>query len=243
MKNKNIVSTKVILFIFSLLVGVLVSTQIEANTIAANSEDVKSAEDYLSQIDRSQDDIRKLNEMIKDKEKELRLLMESDNDNNIINLLKEDIKTNKIYSGFSNMEGPGIEIIMYDNMEYDIIGLDINDDIIHDIDILNILNDLKVAGAEALSINNQRVISTTEIKCGGPIIRINGKSYATPFIIRAIGDPSQLMAAVTAPGTYGDILKNVYQLHFEAAINENIFLPSYDGDLSYTYAQPMEVGE
>lgn len=244
MNNNKKIKTKVVLLVFSLFIGILISSQVEVNVIAVESESLKSIETYLTQIDRTQEEIIKLNEMIKDKEKELKLLMESDNkNNNLVSLLQEDIEANKIHSGFSDMEGPGIKIIMYDNMEYDIIGLDVNDDIIHDIDILNILNDLKIAGAEALSINNQRVISTTEIKCGGPIIRINGKSYATPFVIRAIGDPSQLMAAITAPGTYGDILKNVYQLHFEPAINENVFIPSYDGNLKYTYAKPVEVGE
>ncbi len=42
---------------------------------------------------------------------------------------------------------------------------------------------------------------------GGPIIRINGKSVGTPFLIEAIGDPKLLMASVNAPGTYGDVLK------------------------------------
>lgn len=244
MVNNNKTKSKVTLLVFSLFMGILISSQAEVNVIAVESESLKSIETYVTQIDRTQEEISKLNVMIKDKEKELKLLMESDNkNNNLDSLLEEDIETNKVHSGFSDLEGPGIKIIMYDNIEYDIIGLDVNDDIIHDIDILNILNDLKIAGAEALSINHQRVVSTTEIKCGGPIIRINGKSYATPFVIRAIGDPSQLMAAVTAPGTYGDILKNVYQLHFDPAINENIFIPSYDGDFRYTYAKPVEVGE
>ncbi len=65
------------------------------------------------------------------------------------------------------MEGPGISIKMYDNPDSQIVGLDINDDVIHDVDILNILNDLKIAGAEAISINGERVVSNSEIKCGG----------------------------------------------------------------------------
>lgn len=244
MREYNNSKIKILLLVFSIVIGLLISIQIDTNVLASESEPTLSIEAYTLQIERSQEEINKLSTLVKDKEKELNLLMDSDNkDENLIKLLEEDIKSNKIYSGFSNMEGPGIEITMYDNMDSDIIGLDVNDDIIHDIDILNILNDLKVAGAEAISINNQRIMSTTEIKCGGPIIRINGKSFATPFIIRAIGEPNHLMAAVTAPGTYGDILKNVYQLYFEPELNEDIFIPSYDGEFRYVYAKPVEVGE
>lgn len=48
----------------------------------------------------------------------------------------------------------------------------------------------------------------SELKCRGPVIGINGISIGTPFIIRAIGDQKLLMAAVNAPGTYGDALKH-----------------------------------
>lgn len=244
MSNENNSKPKIILLIFSIIIGVLVSTQIEVNVLASESEPLKSIETYINQIQRVEEDLQKLSNLVSEKEEELKLLMDNKNsDNNLINLLEEDIKNNKIYSGFSRLKGPGIEITMYDNIESDIIGLDVNDDIIHDIDILNILNDLKVAGAEAISINDQRIISTTEIKCGGPIIRINEKSFAIPFVIRAIGNQSELMAAVTAPGTYGDILKNVYQLHFEPETNDDILIPSFDGNFRYNYARPVEVGE
>lgn len=243
MKGYNKLKVNIILLVFSIVIGLLVSMQIETHVLASQAEPTLSIESYELQIEKTQEEIKKLSTSIKDKELELNLLMDSDNkDENLIKLLEEDINKNKIYSGFSNMKGPGVEITMYDNMDSDIIGLDVNDDIIHDIDILNILNDLKIAGAEAISINNQRIMSTTEIKCGGPIIRINGKSFATPFIIRAVGEPNHLMAAVTAPGTYGDILKNVYQLYFEPKINEDIFIPSYDGKFRYIHAKPVEVG-
>lgn len=244
MIKKNNKKNNIILLIFSVIIGIMVSMQIDVNVIASETEMSKSVEEYLVQIQRTQEDIEKLDKLVLEKEKKLNVLVNSEHkDYDLIRFLEKDIMNNKISSGFRAMRGTGIEITMYDNMDSDIIGSNVNDDIIHDIDILNILNDLRIAGAEAISINNQRVISSTEVKCGGPIIRINGKSYATPFIIRAIGDKSQLMAAVTAPGTYGDILKNVYQLQFEAETKENIKIPSYDGNFRYIYARPVEVGE
>lgn len=239
-KEKKI---RAVLLISSILVGLLISTQIEVNVIAQEPDSNKSIEEYKYDIHKTREDIDKLSIVIEENEKKLDLLEDNKNrDNNLMEILIEDFKTNKIHSGYSGMEGPGIEIVMYDNMDSDIIGIDVNDDIIHDIDILNIINDLKIAGAEALSVNDQRVISTSEIKCGGPIIKINGRSLGTPFIIRAIGNQDQLVAAISAPGTYGDILKNVYKLEFEAETKDHILIPSFDGIFRYNYAKPVEEG-
>ena len=154
--------------------------------------------------------------IIKQKEEELQILENIlVDDRNIEDILLEDLKYNMTISGRTTLEGPGIQIVMYDNMDTVIEGFDLNDYIIHDVDILNVINDLKIAGAEAISINDQRVISASEIKCGGPIIRINDRSIATPFVIKAIGDPKLLMASVNAPGTYGDTLRSVFAIGFE----------------------------
>ena len=242
-KNDNSKKIKPVLLIASIIIGILVSTQIDLKVTASETDNTKSIESYIYDIERAQEDLNNLYRLIEEKEKKLELLMDNKNrDSNLIGLLIEDIESNKIYSGFSDMKGPGIEIVMYDNTDSDIIGSDANDDIIHDIDILNILNDLKVAGAEVISVNDQRVISSTEIKCGGPIIKINGRSLGIPFIIRAIGNQEQLVAAVSAPGTYGDILKNVYKLQFEPVLKDDIIIPSYDGIIRYNYAKPVEEG-
>lgn len=242
-KSNSNRQSKLVLSIASIIIGLLVTTQIDFKIAVSDKENSKSIESYIYDIEKTQDDLDKLTRLANEKEKKLKLLMDNNNkDSNFIDLLIEDIESNKIYSGFSDMIGVGIEIVMYDNMDSDIIGSDVNDDIIHDIDILNILNDLKVAGAEVISVNDQRVLSSTEIKCGGPIIKINGRSLGIPFVIRAIGNQEQLMASVSAPGTYGDILKNVYNLRFDPVLKDDIIIPSYDGVLRYNYAKPVEEG-
>jgi len=106
-----------------------------------------------------------------------------------------------------------------------------------------IINDLRAAGAEAISINNQRVLSTSEIKCGGPIIRINGRSVGSPFYIKAIGDPKLLSAAINAPNTYGYALKTIDQIVIETTVEDNIVIPAYNGDFDFKYAKPVKEGD
>lgn len=96
-------------------------------------------------------------------------------------------------AGFYENKGAGIEITMNDakesaeNPKYSII---------HDTDMLKIINELNVAGAKAISINGERWISSSEVICTGPTIRVNKNRYSTPFVIRAVGDPKRLAFAL-----------------------------------------------
>lgn len=230
---------KIILTIFSVIVGVFIATQIKMKLETFTPVTIKSLQATKAEITILNNEISELNRILKAKEEELALLENiAKGDDNILDILSEDIRYNKLYSGQISLKGPGIVISMYDNPEERSYGFDLNDDLIHDVDILNILNDLKVAGAEAISVNGERVLSTSEIKCAGPTIRINGRSTATPFVIKAIGDPKLLYASVNAPGTYGDILK-IYNIGFETTVEDIVYIPAYKGAFNYRFAKPL----
>ncbi|OZV12408.1 hypothetical protein CIW83_09990 [Tissierella sp. P1] len=241
MKNNN---PRVILTLFSIIIGIFIATQIKMKLETYAPVTLKSLQATKAEIISINNEISELNKLIKMKEEELELLENiAKGDDNIIDILLEQIKYNKIHSGRTDLKGPGVVITMYDNPEETVVGFDINDDVIHDVDILNIINDLRIAGAEAISINGEMVLATSEIKCGGPTIRINGRSSATPFVIKAIGDPKLLYAAVNAPGTYGDILKNVYQIGFEPEIQDSITIPGFTRAFNFKYAKKLGEGD
>lgn len=241
MKKDN---PKIVLMFFSIIIGIFIATQIKMKLEIYAPVTVKSLQMTKAEIVSINNEISELNKVIKQKEEELKLLENiAQGDDNIIDILIEDIKHNKFHSGRTDLTGPGITITMYDNPEERVVGFDINDDVIHDVDILHILNDLKIAGAEAISINGERVLSTSEIKCGGPTIRVNGRSSATPFVIKAIGDPKLLYASVSAPNTYGDILKNLYNIGFEVESEDYIKIPAFRGTMNFRYAKPVGKGD
>lgn len=241
MKNNN---PKIILTLFSVIIGIFIATQMKLNVQSYAPVTISSIQTMKNEINSINEEIKSLEKAIKNKEEELETLINiAKGDDNIINILSEDINKNKINSGKSKVKGQGIIITMYDNPEERMPGFDINDDVIHDLDILTIVNDLKIAGAEAISINGERVISTSEIKCGGPTIRVNGRSSAVPFVIKAIGDSKLLNASVTAPGTYGDILKSVYQVGFDTSVEDSIIIPAYSGRFDFKYAKPLGEGD
>ena len=104
--------------------------------------------------------------------------------------------------------------------------------------VLSVINELKNAGAEAISINNQRLVPTSSIVCGGNIIEINGEKVGAPFEIKAIGLPEQL-AALSRPGGYLEILKGA-TVGVELKKSNSITIPKYTGVIMYKYAQNLK---
>lgn len=230
---------KLAILIVSILLGIIISTMIKSNLESYVPITLLELENIDKEIKATIKELNELEDVIEDKKDELQALKDlTYNDETIVDKLNTSLTLNKMISGKLSLEGPGIVIKMYDNQEEEIVGQDVNDDVIHDVDVLNIINDLRVAGAEAISINGERVISFSEIKCRGPVIGINGISIGTPFIIRAIGDTKLLMASVNAPGTYGDVLKN-YGIGFEPEEKDDIYIPAYSGNFIFQYAKPV----
>lgn len=242
MKKWN--NANLIIFTFSILLGIIIAIQFKQNISYIAPVTLSSIQATRNEINALNKEIEELNAMLKDRQAKIEMLESiASGDENIIDILQSELERNKLIAGFKKVEGPGIVIKMEDNLSEDAFGQEYDLDIIHDADVLRIINDLRAAGAEAISINEQRVLSISEIKCGGPIIRINGRSIATPFYIKAIGDPKLLSAAVNAPNTYGYALKYIDQLNIETSIEESITIPGYMGSASFRYAKPIKEGD
>lgn len=235
---------KLVIIIASAIIGLFIANQMKLNLELITPVTVKSIISAKNDLSVMKLELEELEELVEQKSLELKALENiTTGEENIIDILKTDLKLNKTNAGYTKLQGPGIEIIMFDNLLLDNNVISYNDDIIHDVDILNIINDLKIAGAEAISINEERITSNSEIKCGGPVIRVNGKSLGTPFTIKAIGDPKVLMAAINAPGTYGETLKTIYGIGLEPYLVDKIVIPAYKGIFTFNFAKPMEEGE
>lgn len=233
-----------ILLFFSIFLGFIIVIQMKQHVESYNLVTLRSIQMTKVEISNTTKEIEEMKVIIEDKKEELERLQDiSKGDKNIYEVLNEELINTKVTSGFSDMEGPGIVVKMKDSQSIEIPSSDINDKVIHDVDIQNILNDLRVGGAEAISINGQRIMPMSEIKCGGPIIKINGNSLGAPFVIKAIGNPKQLYAAINAPGTYGYALKNFYKIYIETTVEDKINIPAYSGDFNFNYAKPIKEGE
>lgn len=151
------------------------------------------------------------------------------------------IKNNKKLLGLTDVTGQGIIIYLDENREVDSSQVaNISGYLVHEEDLLYIVNELFNAGADAISINDQRIVSTTSIICDGNIIRINGKMIGVPITIKAIGFPERLDGALTRPGGYLDVMAND-GVKISVEKNENINIPKFDGVYSYDYLSRGDV--
>ena len=148
--------------------------------------------------------------------------------------LFQDLEFYSLAGGFVDATGPGVEVIIDDGTRELEFWEHPNDILVHDLDLLLIINDLKAAGAEMISVNGQRIIDSSSISCSGYTVRINGQFYARPFVIRAIGDGSRMSASLIGPGGYGTFLKD-WGLIFRVTILDDIKIPAYTEDRTPKY--------
>lgn len=190
-------------------------------------------------IEIEQVEIKSLGNLLVETKEKIKNIKDEQAKGNVQSLLEQEADEYKAVAGLLGLEGPGVLVLLSDGERELIEGEDPNNLLVHDIDVLNIVNDLKIAGAEAISLNGQRIISVSEINCAGPTIKINDQVYSQPYIIKAIGNSDYLQAAIKAPGTYGNLLKQV-GLFVEANTSVSIGIPSYEEPLDYNYMKVVE---
>lgn len=153
--------------------------------------------------------------------------------------LKEELDRARIEAGLVDVSGPGVEVTLNDSNLAVQPGENPNFYVVHDEDVLSVLNELKAAGAEALAINGQRLLATSEIRCVGPTILTN-KSYrlTPPFVITAIGKQDNLISSLQMKGGIIDQLKF---LGIQVAVRrvDNLVIPAYTGSMPFDYARPV----
>ena len=155
---------------------------------------------------------------------------------------QEELKKDNAILGLNDVTGEGVVITLKDNQTASVSSVTAGDDIsnylVHEIDLLKIVNELKNAGAIAISINDQRIISTTAISCEGNVININGEKVGVPFTIKAIGLPESL-DALSRPGGYLEILKR-YGIEAELKKSNDITIPKYTGKIEFKYGKSVK---
>lgn len=141
-------------------------------------------------------------------------------------LLGKELKDLQMLLGETDVQGSGIIVTISEE------GLE--DDRITYEDLLYIVNALKSAGAEAISINGHRIINTTDIVELNSYIRVNSRNILAPYTIKAIGNQTYLESTLLGVGGYADELKK-WGFTIEIERSENVTIEAYTNELSYKY--------
>ena len=151
---------------------------------------------------------------------------------------ERELKIANAIIGTIDVEGEGIVLTVADNKNVSNESISIMDNIsnylIHDSDLLTLVNELKNAGAEAISINNERITNQTAITCDGNVVLINGNKVSSPFIIRAIGSQEALLGAIKRPGGFLEELEE-FGLVSGLKKQSNIKISKFSGIIDYEY--------
>lgn len=145
-------------------------------------------------------------------------------------LVEQELDKTNMYLGKTDVEGQGIKIIMKD-----VNGEDVN--LISAEDLLVIVDYLKLAGAEAISINEERIINMSDIVyVNNFIIYVNQQRILSPYVIKAIGDPTKLESTLLGNGGYVELLRNI-GFDIDIEIDNNITIKKYSKDIGHKYIQ------
>ena len=142
-------------------------------------------------------------------------------------LLEQELIETEKYLGYTELKGEGI-IVKLDDTDYKQV---------ESSDILSLVNELRLAGAEAISINEERVVSTTEIvNVDTRFIIVNGKRIVAPYEIKAIGDKKYLESAISIKGGYVDEIK-AKEITINYTVEDNVVIPKFSGKMSLQNAK------
>lgn len=156
-----------------------------------------------------------------------------------LGLLRTELDRARLLAGITPVRGPGLVITLSDSKKPPVQGDDPRLFIIHDEDILKLVNVLRAAGAEALSVNGERLLASTEIHCAGPAISVNNTRIAAPFVITAIGNTAAMESSLRMRG---GIVETLGYFGMEIAITQHSTLevPGFTRPLRFEWAKPIE---
>ena len=239
MLDKKIISIILGIMCFLLTLGIFVQVRTVTNsnsTVSQNYEENNLRAEVLKYKEKYDNLLRVTEEV----DKELQQQIEKATDNNSeLEEAKNQINDGNKIIGLTEVTGPGVVFTVADSDIDPNTVVDSSYLLVHDKDILKIVNELKNAGAEAISINDQRIILTTSIICGGNIINVNGERIGSPFEIKAIGSPEAL-ANLSRPGGWLSKLRDRGVNVSEPKKSNNITIPKYSGVLNFKYLSNVE---
>ncbi|MDL2280422.1 DUF881 domain-containing protein [Selenomonadales bacterium OttesenSCG-928-I06] len=217
-----------------IILGIMLAVQFRTTKDISSSVPFQRIEDLSQQLIKAEKEIRDLTKQ----NEELKQKSEAE-------LAAKNLETIQMAAGLITVEGPGIIVTIDDSKRVGKLGENPNLYLIHDDDILKVINELWAAGAEAMSINDQRIIASSEIRCAGPTLSVNNTRCAAPYEVKVIGNSKNLENSLKMRGGVIETLQ-FWGIQISIKKQDVIQIPKYKGSMKYEYAKPIKeevVGE
>ena len=212
-----------------LVLGVILAVQYRMTRDVQQNEAIRRTQELAEQVEQ----MKMEHDVLQTQLSRMRGQLENLSTETLAPQSKEEMDLTMIFAGITKLTGSGVEVTLKDSnvtQKTDNSNLYL----IHDEDILKVVNELKAGGAEAIAVNGQRLIATTEISCSGPTIRINKKALAPPFVITAIGNPETIEGALKMRGGVTEYLQ-FFGIQVSVKKLEQLAIPAYSGSIKSDY--------
>ena len=227
--NKKITAIAIGIMCFLLTIAICMQLKAVENSNIKPTQSI-SENKLRDEVLKWKEEYERVAKLIEEKERELDSQRKKATENDESSKeLQDELENLQRLLGYTDLNGPGVTVILDDNRAISPeMVIDPSDYIVHDGDIMLIVNELRAAEAEAISINGQRLVATSEIMCVGPTIMVNGQKLIAPYEIKAIGYPELLEGSINLFGGYGDNLRS-YGMTVDVQKHENITIYKYEG--------------
>jgi len=218
-----------------LLLGVVIAMQYRSvmviNSLSAYEQQRSS--DLITDLLREKRNNEQLQQRIDELQKELETYRTSSNNElETIRELNEYITKLQILAGLKTVKGAGVVVTMNS----------IGNAVIDDTNILNVLNELRATDVQALAVNDERIIATSEVRKAGSYMTVNGRKLLPPYVIKAIADPDKLESSLKMMSGVVETL-GYYNIKVDIKKEENIIIPAVRDDgtvLKYDLLTPVD---
>lgn len=218
------------LVLVSLIIGVTLSMQFRMTRDIQHNETIRRTQELADQVAQ----LKKEHDVLQPQLIRMREQLESLSTGPQAPQIKAEMELATIFAGLTELTGRGVEVTLKDSTASQKLNENPNLYIIHDEDILKVVNELKAAGAEAIAINGQRLVATSEINCSGPAIRVNKKALVPPFVITAIGSPETMEGALKMRGGVAEFLQ-FFGIQVSVKKLDQLTIPAYSGSIKSDY--------
>jgi uncharacterized protein YlxW (UPF0749 family) len=217
-------ATRLTLTVFCLAMGLLLVVQFRSQN------DVRQAlrsQDWDYTIVDLIDNNARLRDEIEDLEAQLAHLRQEGSSSSVLQSLVDEANHLRMANGLVEVSGPGVEV----EANGPITVLDLHD----------LINELRNAGAEAVALNGQRLVAWSAISTDGIQVTVDAQPIQPPYRLEAIGDPASLQTALLRPGGLVELLEKLNQrITITVRIRDKVTLPVYGQPVVLVYAKPAE---
>ncbi len=219
--------TQIVLTIACIVLGLLLASQYRAQQRRSTAVSLAaSGADQVTIISDLVESNASLRKAIDDLRQEL-ASYQGAGEKSSLEAMVEELNRMRIVNGLLEVSGPGVEVQISGGLSA--------------LDLQDLINEIRNAGAEAVALNNRRVVVRSVVGVSGKNLYLDGTLLASPYLLQAIGNTKDLQTALERKGGLVGGLRATYpQVKIEVTPRENLVLPIYQGKYEFKYAKPVK---